>query len=84
MSIGRVFRLKESVSLSIRADFNNIFNRTEMSNPTSGGTTMAPTNAKATPSYDKNGKPTAGFGYINTGAVFANPRNGIIVGRIQF
>jgi hypothetical protein len=84
MSLGRAFRIKEHASLSIRADFNNIFNRTQMSNPTSGGTTTAPTNAKATPSYDKNGKPTSGFGYINTGAVYAQPRNGIIVARIQF
>jgi hypothetical protein len=84
MSLGRVFRIKEKVSLSIRADFNNIFNRTQMSNPTSGGTTTAPTNAKATTSYDKNGNLTSGFGYINTGAVFANPRNGMIVARVQF
>ena len=41
MSLGRTFRFKEGVTLNIRADFQNIFNRTEMNSPTS-------TNAKAT------------------------------------
>jgi hypothetical protein len=77
MSLGRTFRLKESVSFNIRADFQNIFNRTEMNSPTS-------TNAKATPSYDKNGNLVSGFGYINPATVAASPRAGMIVGRFQF
>jgi len=72
------------VALSVRADFNNIFNRTQMSNPTSGGTTTTPNNAKATQSFNASGKPLSGFGYVNNGAVYAQPRNGIIVARIQF
>ncbi len=76
MSLGRMFRIKEGVQLSIRADFQNIFNRTFISDPTS-------TNANATQTRDAYGKPNAGFGYINT-ATGTKPRTGIIVARIQF
>jgi hypothetical protein len=77
MSIGRIFRIKEGVQLSIRADFQNIFNRTFIANPTS-------TNAKATQTISPiTGKPISGFGYINT-ATGTSPRQGIIVARIQF
>ena len=41
MSLGRVFRIKERANLQIRAEFTNIFNRTETNNPTA-------TNALAT------------------------------------
>ena len=34
MSLARVFRIKERASVQIRAEFTNIFNRTEMNNPT--------------------------------------------------
>ncbi len=77
MSLGRNFQLKEGVSLNIRADFSNIFNRTEMSNPTS-------TNAKATQTRSPSGQPISGFGYINSRTVAAPPRAGIIVARFQF
>jgi hypothetical protein len=77
VSVGRVFRLKEGVSLSVRADFQNIFNRLVIANPTS-------TNAKATQVVSPTtGRPSSGFGYINTGTGAA-PRNGILVARIQF
>ncbi len=85
MSLGRIFRIKEGVTLSIRADFQNIFNRTYLSNPTS-------TNAKATQTVDSKGKPVSGFGYINTGLGATEqqtgsgmgPRNGVIVARFNF
>ena len=35
VGFGRVFRLKERVTMQIRAEFYNVFNRTEMANPTS-------------------------------------------------
>ncbi len=34
MSVGRNFRIKERGNLQIRADFTNIFNRTEVNHPT--------------------------------------------------
>jgi hypothetical protein len=78
MSLGRNFPIKEGISINIRADFSNIFNRTEMNSPTS-------TNAKATQTRDpKTGQTTGGFGYINTTSVAVAPRAGIIVARFQF
>lgn len=77
MSLGRIFQLKEGVSLSIRADFSNIFNRTQMNNPTSN-------NAKLTQTRSSTGQPISGFGYINSRTVAFPPRAGIIVARFQF
>ena len=76
MSIGRNFRIKERANLQVRAEFTNIFNRTEMANPTA-------TNALATQNAN-NGQTTAGFGYINTGTTFSAPRQGQLVARFQF
>jgi hypothetical protein len=76
MSLGRTFALAEKASLNIRVEFQNIFNRLEMNNPTS-------TNAAAT-QVIKNGKPTSGFGYINPGSLAMSPRTGQIVARFQF
>jgi hypothetical protein len=76
MSLGRTFRVKERVSLNIRMEFTNIFNRTQMSNPVA-------TNAQATQTI-VNGQPTAGFGWINTTAVAAQSRQGTLVARFQF
>jgi hypothetical protein len=78
MSLGRTFRFKEGVSFNIRADFQNIFNRTEMNNPTA-------TNAKATQTRDKvTGATVSGFGYISTTTVAFPARAGMIVGRFNF
>jgi hypothetical protein len=78
MSLGRTFRFKEGVTFNIRADFQNIFNRTEMNSPTS-------TNAKQSRTYDaKTGKASSGFGYINPASVAFAPRAGMIVGRFNF
>ncbi len=76
MSIGRVFKIREGIQLTLRADFQNIFNRTVLTDPTS-------TSAKATQTRRPDGKPSSGFGYINTLTGTA-PRQGIIVARIQF
>ena len=77
MSLGREFRIREKTSLQIRAEFTNIFNRTEINNPTS-------TNALATQTRNAAGQTTAGFGYINNGTVFSAPRQGQLVARFQF
>jgi hypothetical protein len=62
----------------IRAEFTNIFNRTEMNNPVSTNALAAQTRSSTA------GPTTAGFGWINTGAVFASPRAGQLVARFQF
>lgn len=76
MSLERIFRFGERMSLSLRADFTNVLNRIRVPNPTS-------TNAMATQTRDKNGKPTAGFGYINT-ANASGARSGQMVIRLRF
>ncbi len=36
MSLGRVFAFKERMRFTVRMNFTNVFNRTQLSNPTSG------------------------------------------------
>ena len=43
--VGRRFRIKERVNLSVRAEFNNIFNRTYLNNPAVGGVGISPQTA---------------------------------------
>ena len=77
-NLGRTFRIREGMTFNVRAEFTNVFNRTEMGNPTS-------TNAKATQTTQAvTGNPTGGFGYINSSSVAAPPRAGTIVARFQF
>jgi hypothetical protein len=77
LSLGRLFRIKERASLQVRAEFTNVFNRTEVNNPTA-------TNPLATPTRNGAGQTTAGFGYINVGTLFSPPRAGQLVARFQF
>lgn len=77
MNFGRTFRIRERTTLNVRAEFTNIFNRTEVNNPTSS-------NALLTQARAPKGNTTGGFGYINTGTVFSLPRQGTIVARITF
>ena len=77
MSLGRNFRIKERANLQIRGEFTNIFNRTEMNNPTS-------TNALATQTRNAAGLTTAGFGWISTATVASPPRAGQLVARFTF
>ena len=76
-NLGRTFRIRERASLKIRAEFTNVFNRTEVNNPTS-------TNAGATQVRNSAGKATAGFGWINTTSVASPPRAGTLIARFQF
>jgi hypothetical protein len=76
LGFGRQFRITEKVSFNIRAEFTNVFNRSEVNSPTS-------TNALATQTT-KGTQATGGFGWINTSSVFAQPRQGSIVARIRF
>jgi outer membrane receptor protein involved in Fe transport len=75
VNFGRVFRLRENVNLTVRAEFYNAFNRTYLNNPAS-------TNAAATPVVSSSGVVTSGFGFINTGTTFSPPRTGQIVMRL--
>jgi hypothetical protein len=78
LSIARNFPFREGrMNLQIRAEFTNIFNRTQINNPTV-------TNAFATQTTNASGQTTAGFGYINNGTTFGAPRQGTLVARFQF
>ena len=79
MSLGRIFRFRESIALSIRMNFQNIFNRTQLSNPTATNPLAAMTCTGgsgpvcATPAMA--GKLTGGFGSVNyfSGSTFLPP-----------
>jgi hypothetical protein len=75
--VGRLFRIREHMSFELRAEFFNIFNRTELNNPDS-------TNALLPPVTNSAGIPTSGFGRVNPASVFAPPRSGQLLGRFEF
>ncbi|HEY7337801.1 MAG TPA: TonB-dependent receptor [Bryobacteraceae bacterium] len=77
LGVGRMIRIREGMTFQVRAEFTNIFNRTEMNNPTS-------TNILATQTRNNAGQTTAGFGFINTASVALPPRQGTIVARFRF
>ena len=81
MSIARDFRIRERANLQIRLEFTNIFNRTEFNNPTS--LTAVATQTRVNNS-NLNSQTVSGFGYINNGTVFGQPRQGQIVARFSF
>ncbi len=76
-NVGRTFRITERATFNVRAEFSNVFNRTQMNNASSANATTAAT---------KNalGVYTNGFGFINTGGTASLPRQGTIVARLQF
>jgi hypothetical protein len=76
MSIGRIFRMKEGVTLEIRADFDNVFNRTVLPAPSSSSVT--------TQTWNAGGMTQSGFGDIRTVSGSTTQRSGIIVGRLRF
>jgi hypothetical protein len=88
LSFGRVFTFRESMKLTLRMNFQNILNRTQMGNPTAtnplapttctGGSGAACTNPATA------GNLTGGFGFINSGALFAPARQGTLEMRFQF
>jgi hypothetical protein len=94
LNFGRTFRIKESMNFQIRAEFVNIFNRTQIGNPS----TSAPGSA---PSKNSAGQYTSGFGTINlvvsgpnvapsvtanavVGQLYQLPRTGTLIARFTF
>jgi hypothetical protein len=90
MSFGRIFRIHESIAITVRMNFQNIFNRTQMSNPTATNPLAATTCTAGSGAVCTNpataGRLTGGFGFINYvgGATFFPPRQGTLEMRIQF
>jgi len=81
LSLGRIFRIREVMSLNLRVEFTNIFNRTYFNNPTATNPQAAQTRVN---NSDPNSRTTAGYGFIDTTSVPSLPRQGQIVGRFQF
>lgn len=77
ISLARRFVIKERLSLTLRGEFTNMFNRTQPANPTS-------TNSAATQVRNAAGQTVSGFGYINPAAPFGLSRQGMVVARFQF
>jgi hypothetical protein len=93
MAFGRVFRIKERYSVSIRAEFQNIFNRTLYPLPAIGGTaTITTPTGRGNSLSGTTGLLSSGFGYVswlnggtaNNLGTGSNPRNGQIVARFVF
>jgi hypothetical protein len=90
MSFGRVFQLAHDgrVKLSVRAEFQNIFNRLFLANPQpvlQGGLPGAATNPSTPDVRAGSGALSNGYGFVNTfNGNGAQPRNGQIVARFTF
>ncbi len=85
--VGRTFPIKERVSLSVRVEFVNIFNRTEVNNPSTTSPQTTPTcitASGATGLCSAGETVVSGFGYINTSTTAEVPRQGQIVAKISF
>ncbi|HEY3826361.1 MAG TPA: TonB-dependent receptor [Bryobacteraceae bacterium] len=81
INLGRTWRFKERMSLNLRVEFSNFFNRTYLNNVTASNPTTPVTR-------NGSGLLTGGFGYISTAfsstTQLAQPRNGVIVARFIF
>jgi len=84
--LGKLFRIKERATFSVRAEFFNLFNQLlSLPNPS----TSSPQNPAT---HNGQGLLTGGFGYLNYSGISANsvtsslptPRTGQIVARIDF
>jgi hypothetical protein len=82
MSVGRVFQIGpegKGAKLTVRMNFTNIFNRTQLSNP-------AATTPSAATIKSSAGLLTGGFGFVNYqgGSTFLPSRQGTLEMRLQF
>jgi hypothetical protein len=77
--LGRVFAFKERVRFTVRMNFTNVLNRTQLQNP-------AATTPSASTSVSSAGLVTAGYGFINYvgGSTFLPPRQGTLEMRLSF
>jgi hypothetical protein len=84
LSFGRDFRIGSEgrYTFTVRAEFQNIFNRLFLSAPAIGGTSAV---NPATALSSAGGVLTGGYGYLATvGGVGDTPRSGQLVGRFTF
>ncbi len=88
-NFGRTFKIREAMSLSIRAEFVNIFNRTVLPAPSSTAPLTPATcflNGISGPTGTCNSGATvaSGFGFMQTANIVGGTRTGQIVARFRF
>ena len=88
MGLGRRFQIKERISMNLRVEFVNIFNRTYLNNPSLTSPQTAPVCVEPNGTNGACGQPglqtVSGFGTINTTTTLYPPRVGQIIARFQF
>ncbi len=81
-NFSRNFRIREKVSLNLRVEFTNIFNRTQLPLPSTTGNFATP--ATKFPSGPNTGLYSGGFGTLNVLSGTVTPRAGTYVARLTF
>jgi hypothetical protein len=86
---GRTFKIHEAMSLSLRAEFVNIFNRTVLPAPSSSTPLTPPTcflsgTTGATGTCSPGATIASGFGFEQTANIAGGTRTGQIVARFRF
>jgi hypothetical protein len=78
-NLSRTFRIKERMVFTLRAEWQNIFNRLRLPQPTTTGFT-------SNPSQTANGLYTGGFGTLTptAGNGVSGMRSGTLIGRLTF
>jgi len=79
VSLGRTFRIREGITLNVRSEFFNIFNRVTLGTPSSGNPTTTTSVNNVTGAIN-------GFGYYNVGSTSnaGGQRLGLMVARLRF
>jgi len=82
VNVSRSFRVKERMTLQIRMEFTNVFNRLQLGNPSTGGlaTFFSPNNGLFTTGYGTFGN----ISPLTNGTSPGTPRAGTFVARLQF
>jgi len=88
-NVGRTFRIREQISLSVRAEFVNIFNRIVFPAPSSTtpltpATCFASGNSGPSGACGPGATIASGFGFEQTAAIPGGTRTGQIVARFRF
>ena len=88
-NFGRTFKIREAMSLSVRMEFVNIFNRTVLPAPSSTTPLTAPTcfasgTTGATGACSSGATIASGFGFEQTAALAGGARTGQLVARFRF
>jgi Carboxypeptidase regulatory-like domain/TonB dependent receptor len=84
MNVGRTFRLKERISLNVRAEFFNVFNRTYL--PLTGTGALSSGNPAQATNVNSGTGAITGFGYYPIGNTsnLGGQRSGDLVARLRF